>query len=120
MAFESLLDHECDIYHMRRTDASPGYGLPSSPKFSYGETPDLASVRCHFCTKSGVTVVQMEPQAKYEAKIKLVLPPGVDVRLNDKIVDRHAGYEYTAEIPRTVRNHHIAVLLRRTSAQEAL
>lgn len=120
MAFDSLLDHTCDIYHMRKTDKSPGYGLPASPSFSYEAKPDLSGVSCHFCTKSGVTVIQVEPQAKYEAKIKLDLPFGTDVRLNDKIVDCNAGYEYTAEIPRNVRNHHIVVLLHRSDGQEAL
>jgi len=120
MSFETLLDHKCDIYHMQKTSKSPGYNLPPSPSFSYPETPDISAVPCHFSTKSGVTVIQAEPQAKYDAKIKLVLPSGTDIRLNDKIVDGNTGYEYTAEIPRGVREHHIAVLLHRSSKQEAL
>lgn len=122
MAFDSLLDHTCDIYHVRKTSKSPGYGLPSSPSFSYDEEPDLAAVPCHFSTKTGtvggITVIQREPHASFEAKMKLVLPLGTDVRLNDKIVG--LGYEYTAEIPRTVRNHHVIVMLHRTDAQEPL
>jgi len=105
---------------MQKTDKSPGYNLPSSPSFSYPSEPDLTAVPCHFSTKSGVTIVQAEPQAKYEAQIKLVLPIGTDVRLNDKIVDCDTGYEYTAEIPRKVRDHHTSVLLHRSSQQEAL
>lgn len=123
MAFDSLLGHTCDIYHMRKTDKSPGYGLPSSPSFSYEKKADLAAVPCHFSTKTGsggITVIQGEPQARLEAKIKLVLPLGTDVRLNDKIVDCDMGYAYTAEVPRKIRNHHLTVMLHRTSAQEAL
>lgn len=120
MSFDTLLNHTCDIYHIQKVEQSPGYGLPSSPAFSYRSEPDLSGVRCHFGTKSGVTVIQTEPQAKYEAKIKLDLPLGTDVRLNDKIMDLGTGYEYTAEIPRIVRNHHIVVLLHRSDGQEAL
>jgi len=120
MSFDSMLDHKCDIYHVRKTDMSPGYGLPSSPVFSYPDTPDLAAIPCHFITKSGVTVIQTDPQAKYEAKIKLALPAGTDIRLNDQIVDCDSGYKYTAEIPRKIRRHHLTVLLHRSSQQEAL
>lgn len=124
MAFDSLLDHACDIYHMRKTETSPGYNLPSSPSFSYASAPDLSGVPCHFGmiggAGGGLTVIQTEPQANLETKIKLALPLGTDVRLNDKIVDRGLGYAYTAEVPRRVRDHHIVVMLRRTGAQEAL
>jgi hypothetical protein len=122
MAFETLLDHTCDIYHIRKTGKSPGYTLPASPSFSYDAEPDLTAVPCHFSTKTGaaggITIVQKQPQANHEAKLKLELPLGTDVRLNDKIVG--LGYEFTAEIPRTVRNHHIAVMLHRSGAQEPL
>lgn len=120
MSFDTMLNHTCDIYHVQKADKSPGYGLPSSPSFSYVETPDLSGVQCHFSMKSGVTVVQADPQAKYAANIKLILPLGIDVRLNDKVVDCDSGYEYTAAIPRKIRGHHIAVLLHRSNRQEAL
>jgi hypothetical protein len=116
-----MLNHRCDIYHIQRTDASPGYNLPGSPLFSYPDAPDIARVACHFNVKSGSrSIVQNEPQADYEAKIKLVYPLGVDIRLNDKIVDCGTGYEYTADIPVKIRNHHEYVMLRRTKNQEAL
>lgn len=121
MSFETLLDHTCDIYHIQKSEASPGFNLPSSPSFHYAKEPDLAAVPCHFGVKSSTAViVQADPQANYEAKIKLSLPAGTDVRLNDKIVDRASGYEYTAEIPRNIRGHHIAVTIRRTGRQEPL
>lgn len=121
MSLGELLDHTCEVYHIKRTDSSPGYGLPSSPSFSYGSTPDLAGVPCHFGVKAGtITVVQKEPQAVYEAKIKLTLPIGTDIRLNDKIVHCETGYEYTADIPRDVRDHHMVVYLQRKSKQAAL
>lgn len=121
MSFEAMLNHVCDIYHIQKTRASPGYGLLGSPKFSYPESPDEKNVKCHFCVKSGSrAIIQTEPQAKYQAQIKLVLPLDTDVRLNDKIVDKTTGYEYTADIPMRVQNHHLFVMIRRRSEQEAI
>ena len=121
MAFGDFLQHSCDIYHIRKTEVSPGYNLPSSPTFSYPDEPDERAVPCHFSVRSGrADVKQYEPQAKYEARLKLTLPIGTDVRVNDKIIDRGAGYEYTAEIPRNVRGHHMVVMVTRTAGQEAL
>lgn len=121
MAIEDFFDHHCDIYHILRSDKSPGYGLPSSPSFSYPDFPSLQRVPCHFGVKSAaVTIVQTEPNANYEAKIKLTLPAGTDIRLNDKIVDCDTGYEYTADIPRNIRGHHTAVSLQRKERQKPL
>ena len=41
MSLERLLNHTCDIYHAQESAASPGYGLPASPTFSYPEEPDI-------------------------------------------------------------------------------
>lgn len=121
MSFSGLLNHKCDIYHIMRKDTSPGYNLPSSPSFSYPEEPDLSSIPCHFIVKGGTfTVVQKDPQASLTVNVKLVLPAETDVRVNDKIVDGDTGIEYTAEIPRKIRAHHIAVQLHRTGRQEPL
>ena len=121
MGFSDFLRHRCDIYHIQREDKSPGYNLPSSPTFSYPEEPDEPNVQCHFGLKgSTVNVNQADPQTIYEARIKLALPFGTDVRINDKIVDCGTGYEYTAEIPREIRRNHIIVMVTRRANQEAL
>jgi len=121
MSFNGLLDHTCDIYHIRKVDKSPGYGLPSSPAFEYPEEPDEPAVPCHFGVRnSSVSIVQKEPQAVRIANVKLALPAGTDIRLNDKIVDCETGYEYTAEIPRKIRGHHITVYVKPTGQQEAV
>lgn len=124
MAFDSMLNHKCDIYHIVKTDTSPGYGLPSSPAFSYSDLPDEAKVCCHFHVKSGTTVglrvKQGEPYANLSGMTKLSLPLGTDVRINDKIVHIDTGIEYTAESPVPIRNHHVVVMLRRTDEQEKL
>ena len=121
MSFDTMLNHKCAVYHVIRTDKSPGYNLPASPSFSYPDEPDIAELPCHFGVKGGAgVVVQTEPKANYEAKIKLTVPMGTDIRLNDKIINTETGYEYTAEVPMTVREHHMFVMIKRTSSQEAL
>lgn len=121
MSFMSMLNHTCDVYHIRETSESPGYGLTSSPAFSYPDEPDITDLQCHFGVKSGTrVVVQLTPEAEYQAKIKLTVPLGTDIRLNDKIIDKQTGYEYTADIPVQIRNHHLYVMISRKSAQEPI
>ena len=121
MSFETMLNHKCDVYHIQKADVSPGYNLPGSPLFSYPETPDIEGLACHFGVKSGTRIiVQQEPQADYQAKVKLVVSYNADIRLNDKIVDVDTGYEYTAELPVKIRDHHKFTMLHRTNAQEPL
>lgn len=121
MSLENLLDHTCDIYHIREEQKSPGYGLPASPSFNYPTEPDLKAVPCHFGVRSqSVVVVQTEPANLMQASIKLTLPAGTDIRLNDRIVDCGTGLEYTAEQPRNIRNHHLFVQVKKKDGQEAL
>lgn len=121
MSLESLLNHTCDIYHIQKEGKSPGFGLAASPSFSYPAEPDISGQTCHFGVKSmSVTITQTEPANLMDAKIKLTLPIGTDVRLNDKIVDCATGLEYTAEQPVNVRNHHLFVYIKRKEAQKAL
>lgn len=121
MGFENLLNNLCDIYHIQKGQKALGYGLPSAPTFSYREEPDISSQACHFGIRSqNITVTQTAPVNLMEARVKLVLPIGTDVRRNDKIVDCETGLEYTAEQPINVRNHHIFVYLKKTEGQKAL
>lgn len=121
MSLESLLNHTCDIYHIQKEGKSPGFGLTASPSFSYPAEPDISGQTCHFGVKSmSVTVTQTEPANLLDAKIKLTLPLGTDVRLNDKIVDCATKLEYTAEQPVNIRGHHLFVYIKRKEAQKAL
>lgn len=118
MSFEALLDHTCDIYHIIGEEKSPGYGLPSSPSFSYPTEPDISAQSCHFGVKSqSVTITQTAPANIMDAKIKLTLPTGTDIRLNDKVVDCTTGLEYTAEQPRNIRGHHLFVYIKMKEGQ---
>lgn len=121
MGFEGLLDHLCDIYHIQEGQESPGYGLASSPFFSYPAEPDICAQKCHFGVRSqNVSVTQTAPANLMDAKIKLTLPAGTDVRLNDKIMDCETGLEYTAEQPRNIRGHHIFVFIKMKDQQRIL
>lgn len=118
MSFEAMLNHKCDVYHVRKAEKSPGYGLASSTTFSYPDEPDIEDLQCHFGVKSqSVTVTQTAPANIMDAKIKLTLPKGTDVRLNDKIVDCDTGLEYTAEQPRNIRGHHLFVYIKMVGEQ---
>ena len=121
MSLENLLDHTCDIYHIREEQQSPGYGLPVSPSFDYPEEPDEAAVPCHFGVRSqSVAVNQTAPANLMDASIKLTLPTGKDIRLNDLVVDCGTGLEYTAEQPRNIRGHHLFVYVKKKEGQKAL
>ncbi len=122
MAIADFFDHTCNIFHIQSKDGSPGFGLPSSSsEFSYPSEPDETEVACHFAVKSAtVTITQTEPANLLEAKIKLTLPADTDIRLNDKIVWRENGTEYTAELPRNIRGHHKFVYLKRTNTQKPI
>ena len=121
MSIESFFDHKCDIYHIVKENVTIGYGLPPSPCFSYPSLPDIKGLGCHFGVKSqSVTITRSEPINIMEARIKLTLPAGTDIRLNDKIVDCETGFEYTAEEPHNIRNHHIFVNIKKVGEQRDL
>lgn len=121
MSLENLLDHKCDIYHLKKSKSTVGYGLPDTVSFDYGDVPNLKNVICHFGVESlDSSVEQKNPQNVLKEKIKLTLPIGTDIRINDKVVDCDTGLEYTAEKPRNIRDHHIFVYIKRTKEQEAL
>lgn len=121
MSFEKLLDHACDIYHLKKRTEFPGYGLPASDGFGYPDKPDIKALKCHFGVESLDTdVTQKNPQNVLHERIKLTLPAGTDIRINDKVVDCESGLEYTAERPRNIREHHIFVYVSRRKEQEAL
>lgn len=114
MSFENFLDHKCDIYHVIKKENSPGYGLPTTTEFEYGDTPNISGQCCHFNVKSGgITIVQGEPQTEASGRVKLNLPPGTDIRLNDRVISHESGLSYRAELPRNIRGHHIMVYVNR-------
>ena len=119
MAIEDLLDHRCDIYHLKKSEKTVGYGLPSSSSFEYPEKPDEKEIPCHFGVESfgtGSGTEQKQPQNILSEKVKLTLLCGTDIRINDKIIDRDSGLEYIAEKTRNIRNHHIFVYVKRKEA----
>ncbi len=115
MAWEDMLNHKCDIYHADKSDSDLGYGVTDTEHFSYPEDPDIEDVDCHFHIKTGSYVItQNEPINNYDARVKLSLPFGTDIRINDKVVSKETGFIYIAELPRVIRNdHHIIVYINR-------
>ena len=118
--FEAMLQHTCDIYHIVSEETSPGFNLPGSPEFSYPDEPDIEELRCHFSLRNSLRLVQQEPYAVLDGRVKLSVLPEVDIRLNDKIVHLESGACYVAESPVKIREHHITVMLQRTTSQRQL
>ena len=116
MAWEDFLNHKCTIYHIVKGTGNLGYGVINENTFQYSDVPEEKDmdIPCHFAVKSGnYTVAQNDPLNLYEARIKLSLPIGTYIRINDKIVSAETGFSYIAELPRNVRNHHIIVYVHR-------
>lgn len=124
MAIEDFFDHTCTLFHAEKGSNNLGYGISDKEYFSYPDEAEEkdSNVPCHFSVKAGnYQVAQGEPQNTYAARLKLSLPIGTDIRVNDKVVSGVTGYTYKAEIPRIIRNHHIIVYVNRSGTiKEAL
>lgn len=113
MGIEDFLDHTCSIYHLRSDGVDAGFGIALSPGKSYEENAETG-IACHFHVKSdGTKLVQEDPYSAIEGIIKLSLPAGTDIRLNDKVEWEETGMCYRAGLPRNIRGHHITVVLYR-------
>lgn len=110
MSFKKLLTDRCDIYHLQETTDSPGYGLPGEIRYEYNNDPDLTNVPCYFNEKSQ-SITQGDPGAEIVHSFKVSFAVNADVRLNDKVI--FDGIEYTAQIPKKIKNHHIEVTVTR-------
>ena len=96
MAFEDLLDHRCDIYHMVKGEKDMGFAIKQTG-FSYPKVPDVEDVACHFNVNANAELTQTESANEFIYSGKLQLPAGTDVRVNDKVVDKNTGLAYSAE-----------------------
>lgn len=119
MAWEDFFNHKCTLYHTIEGTQNLGYGIKNEHSFSYPEEAEEkdTDIPCHFHVKTGtVQISQGEPLNEYYARVKLSLPIGTDIRINDRVVSRETGFSYTAELPRMVQNHHIIVYINRDGA----
>lgn len=115
--FDDFMNHTCNIYHLKNNPVNVGYGILASDVKAEKSKPDEIAVKCHFHIKSSVgsvAVIQNEPYSSVEGQIKLSLPIGTDIRMNDIVEDCRNGLKYRADIPKEVYGaHHIIVNLRR-------
>lgn len=119
MAINDLFNHKCSIYHLRETTTSPGFGLPGQTTYSYPTDPDLSGVPCHFNVGASTQLEQESPFNLYLYTGKLNLPAGTDIRVNDKIVNEETGLSFTAQVPQSIRDHHITVVIQRKGTVDA-
>lgn len=122
MALINMLDGLCDVYHINRQSRPAGYGVGDTPAFSYGDDPDISGLPCHFGTGTYCSHVVKagEPRTMYVVRIKMTISAQADIRLNDRIINRADGLEYTAEVPVLIRGRHKYVYLYRPAEGGAL
>jgi hypothetical protein len=122
MSIEALFNHTCDIYHIVKTQTSPGYNLPTAPTFEYPSQADEREIPCHFNIRGyNPSLVQNEPENSLADRVKVNLPVGTDIRLHDKVTDLDTGLSYTAvSPPRNIRGNHIIIYVERTRTQKPL
>lgn len=119
--WEDFLNHKCDIYHLQTETDEVGYGIkPVERAGSYPEEADITDVACHFGVKSeSVAIIQHDPYPVLTGQIKLALPAGTDIRINDKVVSKESGIAYLVkDVPRDIHGHHISVLISRADEVE--
>lgn len=119
--FEDFMNHKCNIYHLTDEPVDVGYGIKVDDVKSQPTSPDLKGVDCHFHIRmnDNVHVVQREPFRAVEGNIKLSLPIGTDIRINDIVEDCRDGLKYRAGKPTEVHGgHHIIVVLSRPEGVE--
>lgn len=117
--FEDFLDHTCNIYHMEVSPVNAGYGIQAADTRTEGGE-FLLGVPCHFYVRQNdfLRIVQNEPYSSVDGDIKLALPYGTDIRMNDTVEDCETLLRYRAGVPRTVHGgHHIIVTLRRREGE---
>lgn len=121
--FEDFLNHKCNIYHMGEEPVNIGYGIAASSIPKEHHDPDETEIPCHFHIKSStetLKVVQNEPYSSVDGDVKLSLPAGTDIRMNDIIEDCGNGLRYRAGVPKEIHGgHHIIVTLQRQKGIKA-
>lgn len=124
MAIRDFFDHTCDIYHQVDDNTkSTGYSVLDTQKVTeYPTAADESAVICHFNVKDeNIAARQGEPQRINDVRVTIAVPPGTDLRFNDKIVDLTHNLVYTvAKPPRNIRNNHIKAELYMREAQRDL
>ena len=114
------MNHTCNIYHLEDDAVNVGYGILTADTRTEDDTEPELAVPCHFSVRQNdqLKVVQNEPYSSIDGDIKLALPIGTDIRLNDTVEDCETLLRYRAGVPRTVHNnHHIIVMLRRKEGE---
>ena len=117
--FDDFFNHSCNIYHLVDEAVNVGYGIQAADT----RTEDVQAeenVPCHFYVRQNdqLRVVQNEPYSSIDGDIKLALPYGTDIRVNDTVEDCDTLLRYRAGVPRVVHgNHHIIVTVRRKEGE---
>ena len=110
MAYEELLIHTCDIYHLQEKTVGGSWGVPGTTEYVYEDLPDQEAVNCYWY-KQSLRLAPGEPGTDFVELWTVQFPIEIDIRENDKIVFR--GVSYKAHIPEPIRDHHWEVTMER-------
>lgn len=113
MSFESLLIHECDVYHLRERTVGGGYGVPGTTEYYYDTVPDKTDVTCYW-QKQTLRIANAQPADSFIEVFLVMFLPTEDIRPNDKVIFK--GTKYRLHIPDNIRDHHIEVTAERDDA----
>lgn len=108
---EDFYNHTCDIYHIKKEEVDKGFGIIDDKVYSYEKEPDIADVPCHFYIKTLEQFSYSDPRPLVTGRMKLALGTDVDIRMNDKVVNKVTGLEYIAEVVHNIQGHHLMVYL---------
>ena len=113
MSISNFFDHKCNIYHQDNAVKTVGYGLTGQSVDNYPASPDVSNVSCHFSVNDeNIKTSQESPQRIADISDTIALPPGTDIKFNDKIEDLTHGTQYTViKPPRNIRGNHIKAKL---------
>lgn len=122
--FDDFMDHTCNIYHLSEEPVEAGYGIAASGVKKEHMEPDEVDVKCHFhvnsATGSLLRVVQKEPYSSVDGALKLSVPIGTDIRMNDIVEDCRNGLKYRVGVPKVIHGgHHIIAIITRREGVEA-
>lgn len=117
MAFEDFLKDKCSIYRLSKQEKDKGFGQKEEI-YEYSDVATYDDVSCHFLTNSkSVNTAQQEPNSKMFINGFVTLLQGQDVKINDKIINKENGVEYTVKFINSINGHHKKVEIFRKDLQ---
>ncbi|MGX5574117.1 DUF3599 family protein [Bacillus toyonensis] len=102
MSLQGMFVHQCDIYHLQKTEQPGKYGQPGETIYSYNEIPEIAGQSCYFAENVATArpdTIQSAPNQLNTEGIRVLFMPGTDIKHNDKVVKKNTNVTYYIRNP---------------------